>query len=299
MNDNNLNSNSINEEYNKLSSYNQAVADQAIRLVELINDSLRLSVKSNNPDTKVSRLELAKSRLQELIAIVTAHPFITLRQLDGVEKDINRLSEKYAYSGYYRDADLNAQAYTPNPALVLGVDHDDLIAGYRFSATMQMRTPLRILKMHGIIVNKNDPILSTQLEMQHGVWLRELRPLTIDDRTLPIFTSSTMASDIGQIPTNGGDYLRFLIQARTAIESNGSIEDRRQRLKQVLRKDEWSGYINKLWGRQAIIDRFFPAFINTLPSLPIDSRSALWRAGLSTTNKIAAATDRTQFTEKT
>lgn len=83
---------------------------------------------------------------------------------------------------------------------------DDVIAGYKFCATVQRRVPAHILRMHGRIERCTIPRL----------------PKIIKDRSQGIWTATTlggsifsgggqMASEIGPIPANGGDYLRYLL----------------------------------------------------------------------------------------
>lgn len=86
------------------------------------------------------------------------------------------------------------------------------ITGYKFTATMQMRTPAKILHQHGRIERvaswKLPKIIS---EPWQGIWTsvtKTWREMGIDIDEMPM---GTMASDIGQVSSDGGDYLRFLL----------------------------------------------------------------------------------------
>ena len=64
------------------------VAQSAFRIAEVLNESLKISKESNNIDTKTSRLDVAKQKLQEAKDISEKYPFIKLEKLDEVEKEI-------------------------------------------------------------------------------------------------------------------------------------------------------------------------------------------------------------------
>lgn len=112
------------------------------------------------------------------------------------------------------------------------IDNDpggDVLEGYRFSATMQTRTPLRILIQHGRLekkpLHKLPKIIRNEWE---GIWIphtRSWKDMGIDMKEWT--TEGSMASQIGQIPSNGGDYLRFLIFARNIKEAKASSEEKR------------------------------------------------------------------------
>lgn len=167
----------------------------------------------------------------------------------------------------------------------------DLITGYRFCATMQLRTPLRVLRRHNEEhegVSSAPPQIAQ--EMWEGVWLprlRTFRELGIDVDEI----SSTMASDIGPIPQDGGDYLKFLIAARTAAEAAGPAGARRSTLASIIAMPEWRETLNKRGGASAVLDYLFPPFIETVPRLPRRAAAALADAGYDTPAAINVASD--------
>lgn len=84
--------------------------------------------------------------------------------------------------------------------------NEDIITGWRFSATLQMRTPLAILRKHNRLVPATPdgpPQLTT--EMWQGIWLPDTGP-----EWNFLNEGATMASEVGAIPRDGGDYLPFL-----------------------------------------------------------------------------------------
>jgi len=84
----------------------------------------------------------------------------------------------------------------------------DLVTGYKLSVTMNLGTPLDLLKRHNEIANQ-----VTDIDISHGVWTYQL-----DSKFDFLDQGASMASAIGSIPLNGGDFLPYLISVREIIE---------------------------------------------------------------------------------
>ncbi|MFD1700089.1 tetratricopeptide repeat protein [Halopseudomonas phragmitis] len=91
----------------KLDQYHQAISATAQRLVEIINESLKIANESKNADTKVSRLDVAKKRLEELKKLSDEHSFIKLTQLSKVEQSIADLEQEFLQAQYREAAEGN------------------------------------------------------------------------------------------------------------------------------------------------------------------------------------------------
>jgi hypothetical protein len=171
---------------------------------------------------------------------------------------------------------------------------DDIITGLRFSATLQLRTPLRVLRWHGHIhEGRNSPPPAVIRESWEGVWLpktKTFRELGVDLLELP---PGHMASDIGPIPVDGGGYLRFLIAVRKIVEGGEPVASRVEALQAFLGLPEWSPFIEKLSYRSSLVDYFFPPFLRTIPRLGQAAQSKLAEMHLDTPNRLAAASDDT------
>jgi hypothetical protein len=93
----------------------------------------------------------------------------------------------------------------------------DLIAGWQICVTMQLRTPLKWLQRHReFYAGAERP--GEELPPEHACWvpvLKTWRELDIDVDEIP---ESTMASEVGQIPADGGDFLPFLLEYRMIVE---------------------------------------------------------------------------------
>ncbi|WP_296446606.1 hypothetical protein [Rhodoferax sp. UBA5149] len=86
------------------------------------------------------------------------------------------------------------------------------------------------------------------------------------------------ASHIGPIRVD--DYLPFLIAIRKIVELNDSIENRIDKLREMLSVCEWQEFLDRHGGTEKIVQYFFPIFMNLADDL-------------DTPNRIAAASDET------
>lgn len=172
----------------------------------------------------------------------------------------------------------------------------DVCDGLRFSVTLQLRTPLRVLLRHGEMYLKNDgqqPQIAR--EMWEGMWI----PKSNFWKRLSVEPVRILASDVG--PISAEDYLPFLIAVRTIVEANEPIEHRIEKLCEMLTTAEWQKFVNQRGpshvsestGADWIVDCFFPPFVGTIPKVPVIARGALSRLGLDTPNKLSAAPDET------
>lgn len=170
--------------------------------------------------------------------------------------------------------------------------NQDVINGFEFCATLQLRTPLRVLLRHGEIhtdINSEPPKIAR--EMWEGIWTlktKTFRELGIDIDEVP---NGTMASDIGLIRVE--DYLPFLIAVRQIVEQTCSVESRIKMLREQPMVGDWRIYVEKQNGIENIIQRFFPRFIDTIPKINNATITELSSLGLTTPNLITEATDET------
>lgn len=276
-----------------LSTLQKTIFEQATRLMNLVNESLALANNSTNPDTKVSRLEVARARLSELERLAQQYTFIKLQRLDGVNRSIAALTEEFAAAGYYAHASIDSlNGYQQDARRSRHAQDGDLVKGRIFCATMQLRTPLRILSRHGEkFGNSIEPPKIMKADWE-GTWLAQIKTLSeiLGVPGLPDFESSTMASSVGQIPTDGGEFLKFLKAVRIIVEKPLPIVDRLSALRSELKT--WPEFVQRLGGRQAIYDEFFPPFLTTIPGLQKQVIESLWSAGLTTPATIMATADK-------
>lgn len=165
---------------------------------------------------------------------------------------------------------------------------DSVIKGLKYCATLQLRTPLRILLKDGETWSEGVPPDSE--EPWHGIWVHEIktfRELGIDIDEIP---EGDSASDVGCI--KHGEYLAFLIDIRKAAEADGSIKCRIELLRLVMREKRYTKFIKKHSGQSRIIDYFFPPIIDTIPGISSAVSKALRESKIATIHKLRKITDK-------
>lgn len=112
--------------------------------------------------------------------------------------------------------------------------HDDITDGLIFEATLQLRTPLDILKHHKEH-GKRPPNYTK--EAWQGIWMPKTK--TYKDMGLPFDEiKSSVSSDIGSLEDNEAKlYLDFLIKFHEISESDFSVEDKIVKIKSLCNTD--------------------------------------------------------------
>ena len=144
--------------------------------------------------------------------------------------------------------------------------NSDVVTGFEFCSTMLLTTPLKILRRHG---EKRINVPSGEHEMnRHFIWIP-----TVDPALDFLDEGGTMSSIVGYIPRNGGNFLQFLMEFRTLIESPiFNLEE----LDQVEIRMEWIRDILPIRCKQ-----------NFLPKLSRQSRNPHWLYELVLTESVA------------
>ncbi|TBV69763.1 helix-hairpin-helix domain-containing protein [Pseudoxanthomonas winnipegensis] len=165
--------------------------------------------------------------------------------------------------------------------------NEDIISGWRYCATLQLRTPLVVLKEHGRfapLAPGGPPQLSP--DMWHGIWMPVLR-----DPLFDVF-DNTMSSDVGQIPVDGGDYLTFLLTLRTITEGGMPIKGKEAALRGLVKETGPKGTpYAKFHKVTALVDQVLPRSITLLP-VARPAQAGLLDAGLTTLAKVEKASDK-------
>jgi hypothetical protein len=166
-----------------------------------------------------------------------------------------------------------------------------ILSGLVFHATLQTRTPLRILRRHGKVVPLGTP-LSNDFEQWMGIWFPQpkgWRELGVDIDEVPEFG---VASDAG--PVKASEYLPFLMGFREAIEdASGGIAGRIERLEGVCTQPKFARFVSALRGVEFLRDCFFPPILSLIPGLPHSSQVELRWRGLLTVAALRMAADDT------
>ena len=112
----------------------------------------------------------------------------------------------------------------------------DAIVAYQFCATMQARNSLRVLQQHGRLESLPPSKLPKIARQEwQGIWV----PTTKHRRVFA--QGGQMASEIGAIAQDGGDYLRFLLIVKAIGKMKIPIAEKRRLLSEVGRMRGQSG----------------------------------------------------------
>ena len=86
----------------------RVIGEMAQRLVDVINESLKIAAASANPETRASRLAVAKQKLSEIKELASQYRFLTLQSLPEVELDIGILEQELEMSNFRAIAEANS-----------------------------------------------------------------------------------------------------------------------------------------------------------------------------------------------
>lgn len=183
----------------------------------------------------------------------------------------------------------------------MSFDDSDLIIGWRYNATLQLRIPLAYLKRDGeFSPGPQEPPMVGPAESHlpdgtgfnpYGIWLR-----VIDPEILPPSTSATRATEWGQVRIGSEEersLISFLKSFRYIVETAEGLDQKLSELKELSTSTPEN---RKVWGKLRNADPLFPDsfFISALESLPgvgAVMAQKLYQAGFRTVEEVQAASD--------
>lgn len=174
----------------------------------------------------------------------------------------------------------------------LQADHPlaDIASGMCFYATLQLRTPLRILQRNGQILPLGTD-LPEDFEQWMGIWLPKTRTYAeiFDHVAQPDFERS-VASPIG--PVKPSEYLPFLMTIREVVEDRAlSLDDRQTAIAVLCSRPEFKELADRHGGVNEIFSYFHPPVLSLIPGLTEPVRDGLRALGLITITGIRQTTD--------
>lgn len=164
--------------------------------------------------------------------------------------------------------------------------HAGLLAGYRFHANLVPRTPLWILEQHGALYESP----TFEVHPDDGVWVPELASSHDFLMAADGSCTGTMESIVGEIPVDGGDFLRFLKAFRAIVESGDDVEDQITRLRALYDSDPAFDRFRPHLGDD-IARKWFCAQLTSLPGISARAAEHLFDAGYRTPDAVQAASD--------
>ena len=182
-------------------------------------------------------------------------------------------------------------------------EFDDLIAGWKYSATLSMNTPLMYLEHDGEFVEgPNQPPLigppENRLEdgtgfNRHGIWLKVIKQEE-GETPLPLGRRAAQGGMVQAGSDEENNLINFLISFRRIVESEADID---QKIKNLENLSLSTPENNQMWDRLSIsspiIESYFSSELSaSLPDGIGNAKAeALYRAGYRTIKEIKEATD--------
>ncbi|MBW4056992.1 MAG: hypothetical protein HIU83_16675 [Proteobacteria bacterium] len=205
-------------------------------------------------DSQVSRIQDVKDTLARLKELSISYPSVSITSLDAVEDSIKAVERETQEMMTYVPKTASESIHRHNSRMgEIIADKDSVLDGVVYLATMQLRTPLWILQKDGEMWCKGEPPEVGEPWM--GIWrphVKTWKELGFKGRKeLP---ESDCASDIG--PVNHKKYLKFLIDIRTAVETNNDSKSKISSLKAVMRKKQYDDFIDRHGGKDKILQYF-------------------------------------------
>ena len=185
----------------------------------------------------------------------------------------------------------------------MSFDNSDLISGWRYSATLQLRTPLAYLKRHGefshgpqvppLVGTAEGQLLEGAGFNSYGMWLQEI---DYDDLGFDPPLSGTRATEWGQVRDGSEEernLISFLKSFRSIVETAEGLDQKLSELKELSTSTPEN---RKVWSKLRKVDPLFPDsfFISALESIPSVGTSIaqkLYQAGFRTVEEVQAASD--------
>lgn len=169
---------------------------------------------------------------------------------------------------------------------------DDILDGLVFSATLQLRTPLEVLKHHGeVFKEKNQTQPNYSKEAWHGIWIPKTKFYKDLELDIEEIEEGTQASEIGSVKTS--EYLPFLIEFRKIVESDKSTVEITKELYDLVDKNK---NFKNFWDRHCEIDADFPhSFfykqLTQIDGVGVKSAKLLYENGFKTVKDLKVAKD--------
>jgi hypothetical protein len=153
---------------------------------------------------------------------------------------------------------------------------------------MNQSVPLWILERHGELHPGPESELPEYGGQQHGIWLHELKSWAELGLPFSELEGTTMASAVGPVPADGGDFLPFLKEFRGIIESSA---DEHEQIKAIEELGRESSVRRSHLNRLDLPQSWFVRRLGTRLSIGPKTAANLYQAGLVSCEEVQQATD--------
>lgn len=193
----------------------EVLANSQFEVDALSLDALKEEKKRQHQEELSRKAEIANSVDEQLriSAITNRKIVIWLKDTGSLSPSGNKVLILKSSSPFEYLAQQQKSKIKPGDS-----EYSDILDGYRFSATMQMRTPTSVLCQHGRIEKVPAHKLPRIVKQDwQGAWLPHLKPVEeLGPCTRDV--KGAMASDVGYVPQDGGDFLRFMLLVHQIVD---------------------------------------------------------------------------------
>ena len=182
---------------------------------------------------------------------------------------------------------------------------DDLVVGWRYFATLQLRTPLAYLEMDGkFSAGPKEPPLVGPAENfleggasfnPYGMWLREIdyKKLGFDELSSDNETRATGWGQVRSGSESERDLISFLKSFRYIVETAEGLDQKLSELKELSTSTSEN---RKVWKKlkkadPLFPDSFFSSALESLPGVGSSMAQKLFKAGFRTVEEVQTASD--------
>lgn len=170
----------------------------------------------------------------------------------------------------------------------------DLIKGAVFHCTLQITTPLKILKLHGKKYEPPINNLPNYCDPKYGCWLPELKTFKELGAKIDLdIPKSKSASDVGSVYPE--DYLPFLVRVREIVESQDAEAEKIKKILGLKSEDINFAHfirIHKKNNPDFPIQLFYEKFLS-IPGIGIKSARSLYKSGICSFDELKESSDKT------
>ena len=188
----------------------------------------------------------------------------------------------------------------------MNFEDSDLISGWRYSATLQLRTRLAYLERHGEfspgpqepqILSSAEGHLQDGTEFNpYGIWLREIDYKELGFDASPSLTKGTHSTGWGPVRSGSEEernLISFLKSFRYIVEAAEDLDHKLSELRQLsISTPEYRQVWRKLRKTDFMFpDSFFFSKLESLPGVGPSMAQRLYQAGFRTVAEVQAASD--------
>ena len=213
-----------------------SIENKCQQLVDQVNQAIKKSYASENPEEKREEFFCAVKKLNELKESIREFPGGYITGLLKFEGTLEEIEDEYYEKGIFKK---------------------DLFSGWVYQTVFRLETPLTSLLNHGEFKESIVELEAVTSNDKHGGWIQKTRSFREMGLDVDEVKNTFIASIVGPISPDGGLFLDYLIELRKIVESAMEIAIKKELLEDALSKQQYYGFNMMLGGKKQIIKILF------------------------------------------